>query len=235
MCLDVSLRATLQEQMESGVYTLSPRSDQGGGQSLEVWAGVTPACPVPSGWDLDKDGRRCRPSYLCCTLASGPLDAQGWIIQTFESQVRIRDIILRATGSTPKGFLVKRINSGFRRFKGVNGVTLERKKREGLGECCRNSKQTWWQFTFENQEKVRRRNKHNHGCSMELEKARDQGSLFRLLSPVTGGEWCSLLGQGTGQRFSFGGRWGGLGEETTDTSSSLPLRHPSSDAKQAIG
>ena len=46
---------------------------------------------------------------------------------------------------------------------------------------------------------------------MELERARDQGSLFRLLSPVTGGEWCSLLGQGTGQRFSFGGRWGGLG------------------------
>lgn len=27
----------------------------------------------------------------------------------------------------------------------------------------------------------------------------------------------------------------GWGEETTDTSSSLPLRHPSRDAKQAIG
>ena len=49
------------------------------------------------------------------------------------------------------------------------------------------------------------------------EQGRDQGSLFRLLAPLTGGQRCSLLGQGAGQRFSFGGRWGGSGERRPQT------------------
>lgn len=70
---------------------------------MEVWAGVlTPACPVPSEWDLDKDGRRCRPRYLCLYSCFGSLGcSRGGSFRAFESQVRIRDIILRATGGPP--------------------------------------------------------------------------------------------------------------------------------------
>lgn len=44
---------------------------------------------------------------------------------------------------------------------------------------------------------------------MGLERGGSQGSCFRLLVHVTGGQWCCLLRQGAGQRVSFGGGWGG--------------------------
>ena len=60
------------------MYTLSPRNDQGGGQSLEVWAGMLAhACPVPSGWDLKDEREDADPGTSVCMLASGTLDAQG--------------------------------------------------------------------------------------------------------------------------------------------------------------
>lgn len=55
-----------------------------------------------------------------------------------------------------------------------------------------------------------------------------KGHFFRLPTRVPGGQWCCLLGQGTGQRISFVGL---RDEAIMDMLNSLPLRRLSRNVK----